>query len=232
MNGVAGRGVAGELVAVVPVKRFTLAKQRLDPVLTAPERVSLARAMLEDVLAVLAQLPELAVRLVTTEPEAVLIAARSGAGLIAEPDTGAGEDPLNAALGHAAAVLAGEGARGILVVPGDVPGVTADELRAVIAAHPPGVGLSLAAAHDRGGTNALLATPPTLIGFRFGLGSFQAHREAGRALGLVPVLHGASERPGLAGDIDLPGDLPRLAALPADRRSRTVPARDVMARAP
>ena len=79
--------------AVVPVKRFDLAKGRLADSLHADERRRLARAMLEDVLEALTNTAEVdRVLVVTREPEVATLATSAGADTIAE--TGEG---LNAA---------------------------------------------------------------------------------------------------------------------------------------
>ena len=67
------------ICAVVPVKEITDAKQRLAAVLSAAQRRELALAMLEDVLAALAGVRELAGMLVVTvDPAASEMAARPG----------------------------------------------------------------------------------------------------------------------------------------------------------
>jgi hypothetical protein len=68
------------ICAVVPVKETTDAKQRLAGVLPGAQRQQLALTMLEDVLAALASVHELAGMLVVTiDPMASAIAARYGA---------------------------------------------------------------------------------------------------------------------------------------------------------
>ena len=66
--------------AVLPLKDFVDAKQRLSPVLEPHERRALVRAMLEDVLTVLTQCTQIQrVLIVSHEPEADAIAQRYGA---------------------------------------------------------------------------------------------------------------------------------------------------------
>ena len=103
--------------AIVPVKRFDLAKGRLADSLHADERRRLARAMLEDVLEALTDTAEVdRVLVVTREPEVATLATSAGADTIAE--TGEG---LNAAVTTGAdAAVAGE-ADVLLVVHGDLP---------------------------------------------------------------------------------------------------------------
>src|SRR5207245_5682505 len=67
--------IAAGIWAVVPVKDTALAKQRLAAAVPAPLRQALMLAMLEDVLAALAETSGLAGRLlVTTDPAATRLA--------------------------------------------------------------------------------------------------------------------------------------------------------------
>ena len=73
---------AADIWAVVPVKDTAAAKQRLAPALPADLRQGLALAMLEDVLAALAEARGLAGRvLVTIDPAARDLASRYGGAL-------------------------------------------------------------------------------------------------------------------------------------------------------
>ena len=103
--------------AVIPVKRFGAAKQRLevaDPAL----RERLAEAMLADVLAALGRAQELErIIVVSGEPRAHRLAEQAGAEKL--------DDPLDA--GHSEAALAGiaaaieRGAACVALLPGDCP---------------------------------------------------------------------------------------------------------------
>jgi 2-phospho-L-lactate guanylyltransferase (CobY/MobA/RfbA family) len=65
----------------------------------------------------------------------------------------------------------------------------------------------VAPADARGGTNALLVTPPNLIDPKFGETSLEAHlRAAAQADATVQLVHD----PALAFDLDTPDDLERL----------------------
>ena len=70
---------AKDIWAVVPVKDTSAAKQRLAAAVPPAFRQELMLAMLEDVLAALAEAPDLAGRLlVTTDPAAQRLATRYG----------------------------------------------------------------------------------------------------------------------------------------------------------
>ena len=74
-----------KIIAAVPVKETTDAKQRLAGVLPGVRRQQLALAMLEDVLAALVRVPELAgILVVTADRAAASLAARHGAHILAE----------------------------------------------------------------------------------------------------------------------------------------------------
>lgn len=190
--------------ALVPVKSLAQAKQRLRGCLTPAQRHALAAHMLLDVLQVLAQVRGLGrlggVWVVTADAEVATLAGRCGAAVLAER----GADGLNAAVGQGARWLQAQGAAGMLVLPSDVPGVTAGELDAVLRMHRCGRAMTLVPSRDGDGTNALLLTPATALRPAYGTGSCARHRLAGHAVGLAPRV---VELPGLGLDLDHPHDL-------------------------
>ena len=203
--------------AVLPVKDFGHAKQRLAGFLSAVERRLLSEAMAEDVLEILSWVPELSeIVVVTRDERARELAARHGARVLIEPSN-VGQ---SAAVERAAAALGRAGVEGLLQVPGDVPGASADEIAAVLAAHgrasdcAPGV--TLVPSHDRRGTNCVLCSPPDVLPFAFGHDSFEPHCEAARAQGIAPRIIAL---PGLGLDIDTPDDLRAFMARPAAGRT-------------
>jgi len=200
---------------VIPVKNLAGAKQRLAPALEPEERAALATAMLKDVfeaVASWARRPQVAV--VTGDAEARSLARQCGFELLDEPEKEeAGE---SAAVEHATRALEAQGATSTLVIPGDIPLVTAAELEAIYAAAPP-AGAVLVPSRDGRGTNAALRTPASLFPLRFGNDSFVPHRAAAAATGLPLVV---LTLPGIALDVDTPQDLAALVAAPGERRSQ------------
>lgn len=192
-------------VAVVPAKGFSRAKQRLGGVLSPEGRRVAAQAMLEDVLAALAgaSLDEIVV--VTPDPESVAVARRFGVTLLEEPE----------ARGHTAAVAVGleharqRGAEVFLTVPGDLPLLTAEEVRAILAALGPPPAAVFVPSRSGLGTNAACLAPPDAVSLRFGEPSFADHLAAARAQGIEPVV---LDLPGVALDLDEPDDLALLLA--------------------
>ena len=203
-------------VAVVPAKDFGTAKQRLARALPADARSALARAMLEDVLAALAGAGLDAILVVTPDADAAALAEQAGATVLRERG---GE-------GHTAAVARGLeacralGATVMLTVPGDLPCLTGDEVRAILAACARAPAAVLVPSRSGLGTNAACLAPPDAVPLRFGEPSFAAHVAAARARGIEPVV---LTLPGAGLDIDGPEDLEALLAHgPATHAARAV----------
>ena len=194
------------IVAAVPVKDFVNAKQRLMPALGAAERAALAAAMLEDVLAALAAARLDCVWVVTREPAVVALARARGACPLAE----------DANRGHTAAVARAQteatrlGARVFLTIPGDVPCVTADEIRRLAEAAAAGAP-AFVPSRSGLGTNGAALAPPDAMPLTFGEPSFDNHLAAARARGLEPRV---LPLPGLGLDVDAPEDLAALLDMP------------------
>src|SRR5262249_8425134 len=132
-------------------------------------RQQLMLAMLEDVLAALADAPGLAGRLlVTADPAAQRLASRYGFDWL----TDGAADGHTGAVAAAARHLAATGVAGMLTVPGDIPLVTAAEIAQLIAAHRPAPAFTIAPSHDELGSNAVIVSPPDAVPLRFGDNSF------------------------------------------------------------
>jgi 2-phospho-L-lactate/phosphoenolpyruvate guanylyltransferase len=194
--------------AIVPVKALADAKRRLAPALAPSERRRLVLTMLEDVLALLSGIPNVArILVVTPDPDVAATATNHGAGVVSED----GQSDLNAAVRRGLAYASHEGAARALVVPADVPLATNAEILSILASAPAGSKphVVIAPSEDGEGTNAMLLAPPEAMRPEFGEGSFVRHVAQAVALGLdFRVLR----LPGLGADIDQPRDLTRLAA--------------------
>ena len=192
--------------AIVPVKGLALAKRRLAPVLPDAVRRRLVLAMLEDVLAAIAGEREIERAVVVTpDAEAGSLAAGRGATILPEP--GAGE--LNAAVESGVAFALSRGVGRVLVLPGDIPLASPEELASLIGSRPSAPGVTLAPSRDGNGTNAMLLAPPDAIAPCYGPGSYLQHMSQAMARHIdVNVLHLA----GVGRDIDEPADLAALSA--------------------
>jgi len=206
--------------AIVPIKQFELAKSRLAPALCPTERRGLVRAMAEDVLACLAATPGIhRILVITREPEAAALARGHGADVLIDAPQGG----LVAAITQGAAAAAAAGARGVVIVPGDLPLASPAALIAVLDAHRRASGehafasaVTLVPDAHHEGTNCLACSPPEVIPFRFGPASCAAHVAAARERGIEPQV---IEVPDLALDVDSPEDLAVLLARTGAGRS-------------
>lgn len=190
--------------AVLPIKSFARAKQRLGDAIGESERKQLAAAMVSDVLAALAAVPEIAdVIVVTAEPLAARAAEQAGATVVDDPDE-AGQSAA-AARGIDTALV--RGAERTLLVPGDCPAVESEEVSRLLGRA--AVAPSVVIVPDRhgSGTNALLLTPPQAVAPSFGAGSLARHAARAYAAGATVKV---CELPSLGLDVDTPDDLAAL----------------------
>lgn len=207
------------IAAIIPVGTLEGAKTRLGESLDAEEREDLAEGFLaRTVLAALAVDGLDDVLVVSPDREVLRRAAGSGARTLRQHSHG-----LNAGLAEARGDVVAGGADAILVLPIDLPFVTATSVRAVIepliarrpgdgspggaggggAGSPGGPIVVLVTDRHGSGTNALGLRPPGIIDFAFGIGSRGAHRAAAAIVGATYL---EVEGP-LSIDLDTPDDL-------------------------
>ncbi|HEY2334407.1 MAG TPA: 2-phospho-L-lactate guanylyltransferase [Solirubrobacterales bacterium] len=199
--------------AVLPVKRFGAAKQRLAAGVDDERRPELVAAMLADVLEAIGEARSVERTIVvTSEPRAEELAAAAGAELAADPNQG----------GHSGAALAGIararelGARCVVLLPGDCPLLDGRELERLLTGMPDRYVAIVPDRHGTG-TNALALTPPDAIPPAFGEGSCARHVASARRAG-VPFA--VEELPSLALDLDTPADVVALTRELEGRRGR------------
>lgn len=188
---------------VVPVRALEGAKSRLGAVLDAEERRELVELLLRQTIeAVRGAAGVDIVAVVSPDPDALAAGVEAGAEAIAQRSSG-----LNPGLVEAREALAGRAGR-LLILPGDVPGMTAADVEALLAAADAAARTGrpvVALAPDRHGrgTNALLLDPPGVIEPAFGGDSRDAHAGLAAAAGAAYI-----ELPGLLElDVDTPDDL-------------------------
>ncbi len=187
-------------ILLIPVKSRTTAKQRLAEALDQGRRSQFAEAMLRDVMTAAAGvLGRIDVALVAGDARARALAAEFGF-LVIEDTRNESE---TAAIEMATAWCEQRGYNTTIVVPGDIPLITSDELRNVLNAAPP-EGAVFVPAYDRRGSNCILRRPASLIPLRFGNDSFLPHCEAMKKTGKELVI---LEMPGIGLDIDNPHEL-------------------------
>lgn len=209
--------------AVVPIKRFGAAKQRLGERLNEPERAGLAMASFADSLDAICGCPAIERVIVVTgeakaERHALWRAKRTSVPIEVI------QDPADKGHSEAAAIGAERarslGATAAAMLPGDCPLLDAAELSDAIDPLQPGSVFVVPDRHGTG-TNALILSPPNAIGPSFGPGSCERHLELATKHGVAAT---RLEIPSLALDLDTPEDLQVVAAALAevpDRAPRT-----------
>jgi 2-phospho-L-lactate guanylyltransferase len=182
--------------AILPVKRFPIAKQRLGESVADSLRVDLARAMVDDVLSALRECAGIdATILVTCEPSVAATAAHAGAIVVGDP----AEQGQSAAVSLGLARALRDGFERALCIPGDCPTLDPGELTALLAkrstadsgarpadslAHT-GPATEVVIVPDRhgSGTNGLLLSPPDGLSPSFGPASRARHERLAREAG-------------------------------------------------
>jgi 2-phospho-L-lactate guanylyltransferase len=192
---------AHRVVAVVPVGTLDGAKSRLGETLDAEERRDLATRLLSRTLEAALATPAIAeVLVVTPDDEVRALATQAGARPIRQQSQG-----LNSGLRQARDEVLAAGADALLVVPIDLPLISAQALQAVLAPLDDPIRPLVVLVPDRHGrgTNALLVAPPDAIEFGFGGDSRRAHAACAADAGARFIeLDGP-----LSLDLDTPDDL-------------------------
>jgi 2-phospho-L-lactate guanylyltransferase len=194
---VAGPRIEG-CCALIAVKQRVACKSRLRTALTPAAHLSLVRSMLDHVLSAARGAGSVRQIIVLTPERDTL-----PADVPVLADTGAG---LNLALADAHRALLGLGVGELLVLPADLPHVTAGEIDQLIDAGRRG-GCAIAPDLAGVGTNALYVRTREAFDFRFGSDSLKQHLIESRRLGLAAQ---QLRLPGLAFDVDRPCDLDRM----------------------
>jgi 2-phospho-L-lactate guanylyltransferase len=192
-------------LAIVPIKSFEVAKQRLAGSLASGGRRSLVQAMFSDVLGALRRTQGIeAIAVVTGDVSARSVASGDRMVLL--------EDDRND--GQSAATQIGiqyaieQGFERVLLVPGDTPLLGPPEIEAMLArCERDGIGVAIVPDRHGTGTNGLLIAPPGSFDPSFGPGSLERHLGQARDRDLV---HRVETLPSLEHDVDTPGDLAAL----------------------
>jgi 2-phospho-L-lactate guanylyltransferase len=185
-------------VAILPVKSFGDAKQRLGSLLGAGSRQALAQAMFQDVLAALRKVEAIERIVVVASEPSVEFAADEQIVLLEDEQRDGQSAAANIGIRWALA----EGFERVLLVPGDTPLIAPGEIEELLEGSPEEVVI----VPDRHGTgtNGLLLRPPTAIEPSFGPDSLKRHVAAAEA---AEVTHRVAQLQSLMFDVDTSEDL-------------------------
>lgn len=186
---------------IVPLRSPHHAKKRLAGRFSEIERRALAEAMCDDALRLALATDRLRWWVVSDSEDLRARARALGLDSVADEGT-----DLNAALAAAIAEVSSAGAEGVVIVPGDLPLVTSEDLSDLLDTAATSDVVVVPSGED-GGTNGLALTPPDLMPPHFGPASLQAHVADAEDRGLrCTVL--ALDR--MALDLDTPEDAERI----------------------
>jgi len=188
-------------VAILPVKRFDAAKQRLSEGVAPAGRRELAAAMVSDVLGALRDAGGLDALVVVSGEPAVLEAAQDAGAETVRDDR---DDGQSAAVLRGLAHPRARGADRALLVPGDCPALDPADIERLLAGAAPAPSVAVVPDRHETGTNALLLAPPDVIVPAFGPGSMARHTEAAHGAGATVHVERLAS---LALDVDTPDDL-------------------------
>ena len=186
---------------IIPIKSLNQAKHRLKHVLYPDERQEFFKAMFEDVLSTMMSVPDFEqVAVATVCPAAGIIAKKYGAIVLSTSQ----DEGQTAAVERSAKILDAREITSMLVIPGDVPLVTVEEIKIVLDLHEKAPSMTIVPAQDELGSNCIALSPTIAAPLRFGPNSYFPHLETARKLGLSLQ---SPKLPGLGLDIDTPEDL-------------------------
>jgi 2-phospho-L-lactate guanylyltransferase len=184
--------------ALIAIKERSRCKTRLSKALVPSNRIRLVRSMLAAVLAAaggarsVCQVIVVSPERDSVPPEVPVLA-----------DTG---ECLNSALMRAHQVLREFGCREVVILPADLPNITAAEIDCLVRAGRCG-GFAIAPDTAGVGTNALCLVSTQPFRFQFGEGSRRLHLDEAERAGLSPQVVRLA---GLEFDVDSLADLSRL----------------------
>jgi 2-phospho-L-lactate/phosphoenolpyruvate guanylyltransferase len=193
--------------AIVPVKPLRRGKSRLAGMLTEDQRTSLNRYLLEHVLTVLKEIPEIEHTLVVSRDPAALALTREMGGRTVLED---GAPLFNTAIKRATIAAKAQGAHAVLILPADLPLIKPTDIKGLLKRGKIMPVVVIAPDRRQDGTNGLFVNPAGLIEYGYGPGSFHVHCERAIEAGAKLIILKSRN---ISLDLDLPEDLKALGGL-------------------
>jgi 2-phospho-L-lactate guanylyltransferase len=188
------------LLGVIPVKGLHSSKSRLRPLLSGEQRRHLTLSLLKRTIRVMGSACVLGDILLVSQDERVqTLAQEEGLSFLGEKTSA-----LNPALEEATQWALERGFRGMLILPLDLPWLQERDVSGMAApCAAEGSSVVIAPDRHRQGTNGLYLSPPGILPYCFGPGSFARHVSEARRSGLRPLIYCSS---GTERDLDWPED--------------------------
>ena len=190
-----------EINIVLPIKDPAQAKERLASLLSPDQRRELAAMLIEQTMQFFVAFLDEVTVLVVTDSEVVARQAATNGFAVLREERAEGE---TAAVEKATAWSVAQGFRTQIVIPGDMAGLDANDIRRLISMPRPHPSLILCPATGDDGTNAIMSTPPDVVAFRFGERSFPDYRARAAAQDVPCQI---VRLPSLVLDLDTPEDV-------------------------
>lgn len=188
------------LCVIIPVKPLRRGKSRLSSILSSEQRESLNRYLLQSTLDCLNEIESIDHKIVISyDPTALALSRKYGANTVLENRN----TNINRALRKATIAAKAYGATKLLILPADLPLITAKDVKDFLLLEESPPEIIIAPDRKMYGTNALFVNPIDTIKYNFGEWSFRKHIEqAERKKIQVRILNNSH----LAFDLDLPED--------------------------
>lgn len=164
-------GIQMKIWAIIPIKRLANSKTRLSTVLDGQARAALTLTLYRRLVDVLQEVTAVQEILIVSRDHAVTTIAEQKGVCWVQEEAGA---ELNGSIVTAVHYAMAQGATQTLILPSDLPLVTAVDINNVIKQHQPNT-LTICGDQKQMGTNALLLPIQPLFKFRYGINSFEQH---------------------------------------------------------
>jgi 2-phospho-L-lactate guanylyltransferase len=190
------------LRAIIPLRSPACARRRLISVLSEKQRHELFFKLARQTVMALKEVPLIEdLTIVTASAEVETLAAHLEVRVLHQMR----DEGINAACEAAIATFSARAPTSVLILPGDLPLVSADALNSLMhAARRQTRGVTIVPDRRHVGTNALVCSPADAIRLRFGPNSFSEHLRTAHEHGLeVQIFESAA----LSLDVDEPEDL-------------------------
>ena len=190
--------------AIVPVKNLDYSKSRLSDVLSVDARRELICSLLTRTLSLLNESEFIEQTIVISNDKSVLqLADKQGVFTVQEDSP----SDLNSALHQATLVTMTYDAKGLLVLPADLPLLTREDVEKIIATEYSDRLVRIVSDQHGVGTNALFIRPPGMLRYKFGKDSLSNHKEEAKRVGAELYVYRLSN---VEFDVDEPDDFRRL----------------------